>query len=152
MKKNKNITDYLTSILTRFLGAGLTFVTSIVVARYLGASDQGSYALALSISLMAAQFLNMGLHTANTFFKGRNIYSISELFSVTINMSVAVGILLIGLFTVLKLFFTDVFPFETLTVFWLWIATVFFIFSTWTQAFLLADQEFNKFNIFTPFF
>ena len=52
------------AFVTRFLGAGLNFLLSIVLARILGADGLGVYYLAFSILAVGTVFATMGIDTA----------------------------------------------------------------------------------------
>ncbi len=53
---------------TQLLMAVLGLVSSIIVARALGPSGRGDYAVAVAISAVGVQFLNLGLPSANSYF------------------------------------------------------------------------------------
>ncbi|HEY7149585.1 MAG TPA: hypothetical protein VH420_09070, partial [Gaiellaceae bacterium] len=64
-----------TDVFLTFAGKGATLVlglvTAAVIARRLGASEQGTFAVAYSLTLMLVQFGNLGFTTANPYYAVR---------------------------------------------------------------------------------
>ena len=56
---------------TRVILLGVTLLTTIVVARFLGPEGRGLYAVAAALGSLGVQFGNAGLHTANVYYAAR---------------------------------------------------------------------------------
>ena len=56
------------------------FLNSIIIARCLGVQGQGQYALAITIYSVGFQFINMGLHSAHTYYLAKDPNKISVVF------------------------------------------------------------------------
>jgi len=56
---------------TRVMLLGVTLLTTIVVARFLGPEGRGLYAVAAALGSLGVQFGNAGLHTANVYYAAR---------------------------------------------------------------------------------
>jgi O-antigen/teichoic acid export membrane protein len=56
---------------TRVMLMGVTLLTTIVVARFLGPEGRGLYAVAAALGSLGVQFGNLGLHTANVYYASR---------------------------------------------------------------------------------
>ncbi len=57
---------------TRILVVFMTFATAIVIARELGPTGRGLYAVAATLGAIGAQFGNFGLHASNIYFVARD--------------------------------------------------------------------------------
>jgi O-antigen/teichoic acid export membrane protein len=57
---------------TRVLVVFVTFATAVVVARELGPTGRGLYAVAATLGAIGAQFGNFGLHASNIYFVARD--------------------------------------------------------------------------------
>ncbi len=77
----------------QILRAGLGLATSIAVARLLGPSGRGEFAIAAAVGTMGVQFANLGLHTANTYFVARDRTSLPFLTGNTLFVSFGLGCL-----------------------------------------------------------
>ncbi len=64
-----------THIFVAFIG----FITSVMVARILGAEGQGLYAIATTVSAIGVQFGNLGLHSSNMYYISREPRLLPEL-------------------------------------------------------------------------
>jgi O-antigen/teichoic acid export membrane protein len=72
----------------------LSFGTTIVVARALGPSDRGVFAVALGFGQLLAQFGTLGIVAANPYYLARGEASRSELLSVSLVVAAVAGALL----------------------------------------------------------
>lgn len=52
---------------TRLLAVAVSFATAVVIARELGPTGRGFYAVAASVGALGVQFGNLGLHASNTY-------------------------------------------------------------------------------------
>jgi O-antigen/teichoic acid export membrane protein len=57
---------------TRVLIILVTFATAVVIARELGPTGRGLYAVAVTLGAIGAQFGNLGLHASNTFYVAKD--------------------------------------------------------------------------------
>ncbi len=57
---------------TRLLVVAVTFATAIVVARELGPTGRGLYAVAATLGAIGAQFGNLGLHASNIYYVSKD--------------------------------------------------------------------------------
>jgi len=64
--------DVFESYGTRVLVVAVTFATAVVIARELGPSGRGFYAVAAAVGAIGVQFSNLGLHLSNTYYVARD--------------------------------------------------------------------------------
>ena len=76
---------------TRVLLIGMGLVTTVIVARILGPSGRGLYAVALTTGALGIQFCNLGLHTSNTYFAARNKAHLSTLVGNSLFVSLVIA-------------------------------------------------------------
>jgi O-antigen/teichoic acid export membrane protein len=76
---------------TRVLLIGVGLVTSVAIARMLGPTGRGLYAVAAATGTLGVQFGNMGLHAANVYFVARDPDSLSELVANSLAVSLGFG-------------------------------------------------------------
>ncbi len=57
---------------TRVLVVAVTFATAVVLARELGPSGRGFYAVAAAVGAIGVQFSNLGLHLSNTYYVAKD--------------------------------------------------------------------------------
>src|SRR5258708_26664686 len=57
---------------TRVLVLIITFATAVVIARELGPTGRGFYAVAVTIGAIGAQFGNLGLHASNIYYVAKD--------------------------------------------------------------------------------
>jgi O-antigen/teichoic acid export membrane protein len=60
--------DVLQTYIVRILVVALTFATTVVIARTLGPSGRGFYAVAATLGAIGVQFSNLGLHASNIYY------------------------------------------------------------------------------------
>lgn len=77
--------------LTQLFLAGVSLLTSVLVARLLGPAGRGEYAVALAVALVGVQFGNLGLHSSNTFYVSRNAALLPGLLANSLILGGAVG-------------------------------------------------------------
>ncbi|MDQ3103591.1 MAG: polysaccharide biosynthesis C-terminal domain-containing protein [Actinomycetota bacterium] len=89
---------------TRVLLIALNGVNTILIARLLGPDGRGQYAVAIAVSVIAAQVLSLGLQSANTYFVARDGSLLARLTSNTIALAASVAAIVavgFGLFALL---------------------------------------------------
>src|SRR6266849_10033834 len=57
---------------TRLLVVAVTFATAVVIARVLGPTGRGFYAVAATVGALGVQFGNLGLHASNTYYVAKD--------------------------------------------------------------------------------
>ena len=57
---------------TRLLVVAVTFTTAVVIARELGPTGRGFYAVAATVGAIGVQFSNLGLHLSNTYYVAKD--------------------------------------------------------------------------------
>jgi O-antigen/teichoic acid export membrane protein len=108
----------------------LTFLSSVISARYLGPEGRGVYAVLTVISGVAIQLGNFGLHAANTFFLGRDRSLRNQIVSNSAWISGTIGL---GLIVILI-------PMRP----WLWDSA---IYSRWVYYAAIASIPFGLFYL-----
>ncbi len=92
------------TLITRLLLLVLSFITSILTARYLGPEGRGILAVTTAIVGMGVQFGNMGLHASNTYHiaKDKSLLgpAIGNTIWVSIGGGLIIGFLVTGFFYV----------------------------------------------------
>lgn len=79
--------------MTQVLRLLMSFAASVVVARVLGPTNRGFFALASATGALGVQFANLGLHTSNTYFSARDRESLPMLLGNTLVVSFGFGTL-----------------------------------------------------------
>jgi O-antigen/teichoic acid export membrane protein len=96
-----------TDVFLTFGGKAVTLVlgllTAVVVARQLGPTAQGIFAVAYSLSLMLVQFGGLGLTTANPYFAAREPATIPRIVANAVWLALALGVGLAGVGVAIKL-------------------------------------------------
>ena len=132
-----------TRIVVLILGLGST----VALARGLGPTGRGVYALAMTLATLGVVALNFGFHTANTYFASRERETMPALISNTFALAVLVGgigVVVLALARALGMS-TDPLPFglALLVVAWLPVGLVFIQ----LQPLLLVVQRLRMFNV-----
>lgn len=96
-----------TDVFLTFAGKAATLIlgllTALVVARALGPSAQGTFAVAYSLSLMLVQFGGLGLTAANPYFAARSPGSIPRIVGNALWLALVLGAALAGLGAAVKI-------------------------------------------------
>jgi O-antigen/teichoic acid export membrane protein len=85
----------------------LGLATTVVIARELGPSGQGLFAVAYSLTLLLVQFGGLGLTTANPYFVARDRTAVPRVVANSLWLAAGLGALLVGIGLALKLVFPD---------------------------------------------
>ncbi len=80
--------------LTRFALIGVSFASSIVVARALPLAERGKLGLLIAVSTLAVQFGNLGLPVANTYLVARHPHLLAALVGNTVRAFLTIAVLL----------------------------------------------------------
>jgi len=86
---------------TRIVVMGLALALTVIIARLLGPTGRGFYAVAAATGLLGVQFANLGMHTANAYFVAKNPQSLPYLTGNTLAVSFGFGGLVMVLLGVL---------------------------------------------------
>jgi O-antigen/teichoic acid export membrane protein len=84
------------TFLTKLLSAFLALCASIIVARSLGPTARGQFATAGALSAIGIQIANLGLHSSNTFFLGKNKTLLRALAANSALVAVGLGFIACG--------------------------------------------------------
>ena len=82
------IINFLKVFSTKTLVIVIGFLNSVLIARGLGVEGQGQYALALTIYTIGFQFINMGLHSAHTYYLAKDKKNLSVVFGNTVGITI----------------------------------------------------------------
>jgi len=83
--------DSFLNFSTQLLLFGLSFTSSIIIARSLGPQGKGLYSLAILIPTLVATILNMGISTSNVYFIGKGTFPTSRVVANALVYSFCVG-------------------------------------------------------------
>jgi len=133
---------------------GLT--TSIILARALGPTARGIYALIFLIPAVMLKLGSLGIEAANVYFTGSKQYEIKDIVSNSFFSSISLGLALILLFSGISHFniFQDFLNSNQINPFYLWLAVLTIPFSLlcgFLRNIFLGKEKiitFNKINIF----
>lgn len=155
ISKNSVIT-FLSQLLIFVLGLAI----SIILARSLGPTSRGIYALIVLVPKLMFKFGSLGIEAANIYFTGSKRYEIKDIVSNSLLCSVLFGFGLILLFfgishlDIFKDFLND----NQINSFYLWIVVLtvpFYLLFIFFRNILLGNEKiitFNKINIFKNIF
>jgi O-antigen/teichoic acid export membrane protein len=107
MEPRPEPTRLRTDVFQTFGGKATTLVlgllTLLVIARQLGPTAQGVFAVAYVLSLMLIQFGNLGLTSANPYFAAREPATVPRIVTNSLALALALGLVLVGVGVALKL-------------------------------------------------
>jgi len=83
----------LATFVSQIIAVILSIFISIIIARTLGPTGQGSYAIILLIPTLLTLLANMGIGIANIYFGGQKIYSWADLASNSLFSGIVLGII-----------------------------------------------------------
>jgi O-antigen/teichoic acid export membrane protein len=118
-----------------------TLIFNILVARILGPSNQGVYALLLLIPIIAARFGHLGMDASNAFYAQSKDYSEADIISNSLILT-AIMACLGGLITVIYVSLFHIAFTQIHCI--LLILTVSFLLKTLIQSFLMGRNEIKK--------
>jgi len=99
MSYKKNIAS---NILTQIINIVLGFLTSIIVVRSLGPDGQGYIAYFILIFGLIADYGDLGINSATTYFQKKSAYSQEEVYNVNISFLLIICSIISGVVIVLK--------------------------------------------------
>ena len=146
LKKNSLIT-FLTQVSIFIFG----FVTSIILARVLGPTDRGIYALIILIPTALGMLGTLGIEIANVYFSANRRYELSDIISNSLISSIGLGLLIVLLFWAVfnSNAFQEFLIVRNITSFYLWIAVLtvpIVLLRGFLNTILLGREEIFKFN------
>jgi len=148
MKKGAFHNSLLT-ITRQVLSIGFGILSTMIIARSLGAEGQGQYTLAILLPTILYTFFNAGLSTSTVFFVGKKKYSDEEIYSTNLFTSLILSLFSILIGILIVFFFKD-FLFENISaklmLYVLMILPILFIQKNLPTIFQ-GKEEFEKFNI-----
>jgi O-antigen/teichoic acid export membrane protein len=97
--------DVFLTLGARVTALFLNFVSSVIIARSLGASGRGSVAVAFALALLLVQFGTLGLATANPYFAAQRRSAVNRILANSLWLAGGLGALLIVAGIVAKLLF-----------------------------------------------
>ena len=151
ISKNSAIT-FSSQILIFALG----FITSIILARTLGPTGKGIYALIILIPAVMLKLGSLGIEAANVYFVGSKQYEPKDVVSNSLLSSILLSLFLILLFLGISYLsaFKTYLNSNQINIFYLWLVVLtipFSLFSGFLRSIFLGKEEiitFNKINIF----
>jgi O-antigen/teichoic acid export membrane protein len=97
LSRNSVIT-FTSNVLTFILGLG----ASIIIARVLGPTNKGIYALIVLMPSILLKFGTLGIEASNVYFSGNRKYTISSIGSNSLYYGVSLGLVLIFIFWIVS--------------------------------------------------
>jgi len=151
ISKNSAIT-FSSQILIFALG----LITSIILARTLGPTGKGIYALIILIPAVMLNLGSLGIEAANVYFIGSKQYEPKDVVSNSLLSSILLSLFLILLFLGISYLsaFKTYLNSSQINIFYLWLVVLtipFSLFSGFLRSIFLGKEEivtFNKINIF----
>ena len=132
------------------------FIASIILARTLGPTGKGIYALIILIPAVMLKLGSLGIEVANVYFTGSKQYKIKDIVSNSLLSSILLGLFLVLLFLGISYLgaFKNYLNSNQINIFYLWLVVLtipFSLFSGFLRSIFLGKEEiitFNKINIF----
>jgi antigen flippase len=79
------------TLVTRVMLVAIGLVTTVLVARILGPTGRGLYAVATTVGMLGVQFGNLGLHASNTYYVAKDRTLLPVLVGNTLVVAAAIG-------------------------------------------------------------
>ncbi len=138
----------LLTINRQFISGVLFFLSSVIIARGLGAEGQGIYSLVILLPMMLFQFFNLGIHVSTVYYTNKMDLALSAVFRSNLVWSLILTLVsaALGIGSILffkEYFFKDV-P-NSLLYFSLLIVP-FMFFTKFFQAIFQAHEDFKEYN------
>ncbi len=89
---------------TRLILAIVTFLTNILIARKLGTSGVGNYALIMALGMLLAHLLSFGLESALLYFTSKKLNSRNKLLKFAVTYALSVTLLVAVIMSTLNVF------------------------------------------------
>ena len=132
------------------------FITSIILARTLGPTGKGIYALIILIPAVMLKLGSLGIEAANVYFVGSRQYEPKDVASNSLLSSILLSLFLILLFLGISYLsaFKNYLNSNQINIFYLWLVVLtipFSLFSGFLRSIFLGKEKiitFNKINIF----
>lgn len=150
MKSNSSflknsLMNFGSNIFTIILG----LVTTIIIARSLGAEGQGVFTLITLLPTMLVTFMNFGIGPATVFYTGREKYSINVIVSTNIILGLVISILALVVGVSASFLFKDTFfaGVPTTSLLSILLVLPFLFFNSFLQAVYQGMQNFKRYNM-----
>ena len=145
---------------TKVLSFGLGLAISIILARALGPTGKGIYALIVLIPAVMLKLGSLGIESANVYFTGSKKYKIKDIVSNSLISSILLGLILITLFLGIShlYIFQRFLNSNHINSFYLWLVVLiipFSLLSEFLKSSILGKEKvviYNKINIFQTIF
>lgn len=96
LQEREFVRNVMAMFATRIFLIGVGLVATILVARALGPTGRGLYAVAMAIGMIGIQFGCLGLHTSNVYFVSRNQVDLPNLVGNSLVVSLVIGAMAIA--------------------------------------------------------
>ena len=96
-------TDVFVTFGGKVVTLALGLATAAVIARQLGTTGQGTFAVAYSLTLLLAQVGSLGLTSANPYFAAREPGRVSQIVANSVWLAGGLGVVLVGVGAAIKL-------------------------------------------------
>ena len=149
----KFVQHSLTTFITQLIVVCIATVSAIVMARVLGPSGQGSYAIIILIPTFCVSLGNLGIGIANVYFYRSKKYKLTDLASNSFILSILLGVLLF-LVTLIFIYFFHPSFLQDIDPLLLVIPTLMIPFMLLYDNFkllLLAEKKVNQYNLLPIF-
>jgi len=132
------------------------FIASIILARALGPTGRGIYALIILIPTVMLKLGSLGIEASNVYFIGSRKYEAKDVFSNSLLSSILLGVILIFLFLGISYLsaFKNYLNSNQINIFYLWLVVLtipFSLLSGFLRSIFLGEEKiitFNKISIF----
>lgn len=147
-KKNSFIANSLMNFMSNIFTIMLSLVTSIVIARTLGAELQGIYTLIVLLPTMLVTFMNFGIAPATVFNIGKKERDLNTIISTNIVLSLVISVLSIVVGLIFAVLTQDTIfegvPIKALLV--VLLVLPFLFLNSFLQAVYQGIQDFKRYN------
>ncbi len=92
--------DALSTFITQVCAFGLGFLSSMIIARVLGPSGKGTFALAVLVPTFASQFLRFGVDIANVYFLGSRKHTLQAILGNSLMVVTATNLVTVPLYII----------------------------------------------------
>lgn len=136
------------SLFRHLASALLTLGLTVVLARYLGSTDYGRYALAVLIPSLLNTVFNFGIGSGNVYFVGQRRASLTQAWRTSLLFAIVLSLLGLGTAAAVIVFGAGVWL-DGVPHKFLWLAVLAFpplLIATYASSLLQAQEEFSSLN------
>lgn len=143
------VKDSILTFSTQILVVFLSGTASIVIARALGPSGKGIFAIILVVPTLLVTLGNMGLGVANIYFLGKEKYKLDEITSNSVIFAFSIGIGLVFIFSMIfnllnSSFLKEVKPWHILSVIYMLPLALLILYF---KSILLGENKIKEYNL-----